>query len=235
MVEKMISDSSLAKVSVIDDRGQSLRPLLSQEIKKVESLDVNKRAVVKKCLSSDTEQYVVELMSGEEVCAYKAAGCLHELGLGDKVMVNLGSGDDNFITLLLRKGTGTTQSLDFRGITDINADRLTLKANSYTLKSAHSLLSGDSLQIQQKQIVSQSVSYKVSAREVSTIAVSVELDAKNLKQNLQRSEKTVLGKDRVRALNIDYSAKTSARINADTTIVNGKNLLKMDAKLIMAG
>ncbi|MDO5666710.1 MAG: DUF3540 domain-containing protein [Alcaligenaceae bacterium] len=56
-----------------------------------------------------------------------------------------------------------------------------------------------------------------------------------MKQALQRSDKTVLGSDRIRAFNIDYSAKTSARLNTETTIVNGKNLLKMDGKLIMAG
>lgn len=177
----------------------------------------------------------MELGSGERVFAYKAAGCLHELAVGDKVMLNLAHGDCNYITLLLSKGIGNNENLDFQRISGINAEQIKLNTSSFVLQSEESLFSGKMLQIKQQEIVSHSISYDLLAREVSTSAVKVELKAKRLKQTLQRSDKTVLGYDRVRVLNIDYSAKTSARLNAETTIVNGKNLLKMDGKLIMAG
>lgn len=235
MVEKMSFKSEFSDVVFLEESDQDLKPLLSQDIKKEHFLDVNKRAVVKELPSANSELFVLELMSGEKTFAYKAVGCLHELAVGDRVMLNLAPGDCNYITLLLSKGAGNDENLDFQRIQTINARQIKLDTNSFVLKSEKSLFSGTTLQFKQQQIVSQSISYSLLAREVCTSAVKVELNAKRSKQTLQRSDKTILGYDRVRAFNIDYSAKTSARVNAETTILNGKNLLKMDGKLIMAG
>lgn len=205
-------------------------PLLDGSIKAVLQIhavikSIESKSVFKVVLGDGTQQYVK-----------RAVSCLHSPSIGDKVLLS-GNLDDGFYILALLESACpesevvidfAEQSIIKAGKFAIMTDELTVNSSSVNFDFANWRITSDSTQIMSNEMLLKSFSY-------TQISDQVEVNARVSTFNLKNSNRFVTGTDKVHAVNIQYSADILARFEGQVAILNGRELLKTDAKLIMAG
>ncbi|WP_432784638.1 hypothetical protein AAEX37_01586 [Oligella sp. MSHR50489EDL] len=231
--QQILSCSS--KENNIDDLKSLLiknqaNPLLDGSVKAV----LQTHAVIKSIESKSV--FKVVLGDGTQQYVKRAVSCLHSPGIGDKVLLSGNLDDGFYILALLEVASPETEVvIDFAEQGVIKADKFSIMTNELTVNSSlvsfefeNWKVASDSAQIMSNEMVLKSFSY-------SQIADQVEVNARVSTFNLKNANRFVTGTDKVHAVNIEYSADILARFEGQVAILNGRELLKTDAKLIMAG
>ncbi|AVL71430.1 hypothetical protein RP300_01641 [Oligella urethralis] len=166
----------------------------------------------------DEQTYVVELEEGSVLTVKKAISCIHQVNVGDIVLVD-GSESRAYITALLESSESSI---------DIEVETFNLKATELNFDSKTASFETESYSVT-------SVSYRINSINLDMKSQKMTSLAKFFSESYTMSEKFVAEVDKVQAMNINYSAEMLARIDGHTTVINAKELLKTDAKLIVSG
>lgn len=167
----------------------------------------------------------VKLNDGRTFSAKKAVSCIHLLNIGDLVLLE-GYADKLYVIALLETSKKQVElvsdTMNFKSKeVNIDADAMQINSSSFNLHATTQSIN--------------SVKYQLNAMDLSFSSQRMNSLTKVAKSSCAVSERFVSEIDRVHALNINYSAEMLARIEAHTTVINGEELLKTDAKLIISG
>lgn len=171
----------------------------------------------------DEGVFTAKVSDGQELFPVKKAfSCLHEVQIGDQVLVS-GSIHDGFYILAIieRPQTNDETVLRLGQNVRLEATELKLVAQSHQLE------------VQRYQLLAQH--YQVDSTYVTYRGQSMQYYAVKLEENYAQAQRFVAGSDSVQALNFDYRAEQTARIHGVNTFINGEKLLKSDGQLMMVG
>jgi|LSQX01.3.fsa_nt_gb hypothetical protein len=177
-------------------------------------------------LDTNSDQSVrVKLNDGSTFNAKKAVSCIHLLNVGDLVLLE-GYADRLYVIALLETSKNQVElvsdTMNFKAKdVHIDVNAMQIKSTSFNLDATRQTIN--------------SVKYQLNAIDLSFSSQRMNNITKVSKSSCEVSERFVSEMDRVHALNINYSAEMFARIEAHTTVINGEELLKTDAKLIISG
>jgi hypothetical protein len=178
--------------------------------------------------------------------AKRAASCLLEPMLGDKVlMVTDTEGADYVLAVLERSGEGRAV-MHLPGDAEIRTDTGSLRISGrdgiriqtpgeMTLQSstlAVQALQGD-VTIQSLSLVGDA--WRSCIDRVKTVGRSFDSILERCHQRVSRSYRIVEEMDQVKAGQIDYTADTSLQLHAKYALVTAEDLVKMDADQIHLG
>lgn len=138
----------------------------------------------------------------------------------DTVLVFINSNGENYIVNVL-------QTFDKKSVR-FEVDHFQVLSNKYMIETQN-------MSFKSTDFNSQSSNYSIEAIEYSLVS---QKSTKEVNLNVERysnSRKFVYNNDIVRAMNINYSADMLTRIQGNSTILLGKELLKNDAELIITG
>ena len=167
--------------------------------------------------------FTAKVSDGQELFPVKKAfSCLHEVQIGDQVLVS-GSIHDGFYILAIieRPETSGETVLQLGEQVRLEARDLKLVAQSHQLE------------VQRYQLLAQQ--YQVDSTYVTYRGQAMQYYAVKLEENYAQAQRFVAGSDSVQALNFDYRAEQTARIHGVNTFINGEKLLKSDGQLMMVG
>jgi len=180
-----------------------------------------------------------------ERCARRAAGCLLEPAIGDRVWVVGEAGGESWVISVLERGSEGPAVLSAPGDVTIRAEGTLTMAGGEGLQmtTPHGLgVSADELQVQAKtgraaiselSLVVRSMFASVT--KATRVGQVLDLLVDRVTQRSAHSVRVIEGLDRTQAQTLDLRASGDAHIQATHALVNGKNLVKMDGGQIHLG
>lgn len=188
------------------------------------------RGIIIKIPQTKEEKYKLVLTDGTKIEAWKASGCLQSLKEGDLVSVNIHWSSETYITLLLCSKDKEAIFLGFENVQNIKARNLSINIDLFILLSADTQIDGYTLFMVHNRMISNSLNFDLKTKNSWVTSNQFNDNVYNMRQTLFKSNKKVIGKDKINAGNIEYRAKVNSRIDAGGTTINSKNLLKLDGK-----
>lgn len=181
------------------------------------------------------DYFIVSIFGvGVSVKAKKAFSCLVEPLLHDTVLIG-GQESGLYILSILERSHSDSQ-ITIQGELSISATKLKITSEESfdlvteqaTLKSKEWVQSANQYQLKNHNFTHTSVNFKYSGQYYAAYLNTTHTVSAD-------SQKIVTGSDKISALNLDYSAEFISRLQAQTTIINGTEILKADGKKILMG
>lgn len=177
------------------------------------------------------------------VVARRAASCLLEPGVGDRVWFVVEAGfvgqQRAWVTAVLeREAEVSPARLSVEGAAElrVEAPAVTLRAESrLELESDELRARGRLARVVLKECSSVLGSVFTHAKKMTVVGTLIETLAERLSVHSQTSQRTVEHIDQVAAGTIDYRASQSARIGAEHALISGAELVKVDGGQIHLG
>lgn len=184
---------------------------------------------------ADEGKFIVRLAQKDFIFdAHKAFSCLVEPEINDLVLVS-GDSSDYYILSILQRDA---QDLKIKV-----AGKLKVVSQSAEITASSSIaLNASSAHIKTNQWQQSAYHYEISSYESKHSSSTFKYVGQTAEMQLQNyyllaadAQRYVTGTDRVNALTIDYSADFISKLSAQTTLINGTEILKTDAKKILMG
>ncbi|MDO5667922.1 MAG: DUF3540 domain-containing protein [Alcaligenaceae bacterium] len=187
-------------------------------------------------VSRDNKTFELEaVVSKERFVAVRASSCLQVPAHGDLVLVQGFEDGSIYVMAVLEAAKDKKQATRFDLTDDAVIDTKSLNFNTTDFK------------VETKQYSIEASAYSLKANKASVVATQYYLSASNLKQNADKLEvvaknatssftnslRMVSDTDRVKALNINYSAQSVAKFLGTTTKINNYEFIMSDGKLIL--
>jgi hypothetical protein len=175
-----------------------------------------------------------------DVAARRAASCLLEPAVGDRVLVAVEEDGDAFVLavleqrqpgrttiavegdLSLRSLRGTVSIAAQEGVEIVSATAARILANAVEVNALEAL-----------SVLGGAVTAELG--KVKTYAASVDSFFERLSSRVKRSFRTVEEVDQVRARHIDYAASESAHFHGENALVTAHHLVKLNAEQVHVG
>lgn len=180
---------------------------------------------------------------GRQYQVKRAASCLLRPDPGDKVLVSGDVAGGLYIIAVLEQGTRGRMILQVDGELAVSADTLSLTGRDrLTMQTDAFSLEADSGAVNTKDWSIKSLDYTLTSVELNVVSVTSRYTGdqresyyQSVSETTSRSARYVTGTDTVKAINIDYAADFIARLNGNTTFINGETIMKVDGKQILMG
>lgn len=184
---------------------------------------------------TDDGQFIIQLKQNDFVFrAKKAFSCLVEPELNDLVLVSGYISGIYILSILDRQAQDL--KIEVTGKLQIISQTAEITASSSIA------LNATSAHIKTNQWKQSAYQYEISSYESKHSSSTFKYVGQTAETQLQNyyllaadSQRHVTGTDRVNALTIDYSADFISKLSAQTTLINGTEILKTDAKKILMG
>ncbi|ADU90965.1 DUF3540 domain-containing protein [Taylorella equigenitalis] len=185
--------------------------------------------------SEENQSYSVSL-DGNVLSCERAASCLLEPSVGDKVLVSGPNSDELFIIAIVKQKETSNSKVKIPGNLTIQAEELSFRASKKVdLKSDHLQMKSNTA-----EVVVDSADY-VGSELRSTVSIFrfvgkvYELITDRLAQMSRNTVRITEQIDQTRAGTIDYQAEDSARVHSKYTMVTAGELVKVDSEQIHMG
>lgn len=196
--------------------------------KKKQTVDMVKQRFMTKAtvLKVDRDSGRYELVFTDQSRPFRAVlarSCLQLAQVGDVVSVQGFDDDTVYILAVLESASRPDEETIFE-LPDnalIKGVGVRVEAKSYQVKSAQYKLN--------------STMYVMTAGSIKQVSQSFEVVADNAVSSFVNSRRYVSNTDRVKALNINYSAEAVSKLSGKITMLNGQEILKSDGKLMIVG
>lgn len=225
MGTEQYASSSSDLHNLISDKGQKSQPLIDKLVhEQGHIIDV-----------TDDGEFIIRLKQKDLVFkANKAFSCLVEPELNDLVLVS-GDSSGYYILSILQRQTQDLK-IEVTGKLDIVSQSVEITASSSIA------LDASSAHVKTNQWQQSAYHYEISSYESKHSSSTFKYVGQTAETQLQNyyllaadSQRYVTGTDKVNALTIDYSADFISKLSAQTTLINGTEILKTDAKKILMG
>ncbi|ADU91669.1 DUF3540 domain-containing protein [Taylorella equigenitalis] len=173
------------------------------------------------------EGYLVKTKYGEVLEVKKSFSCIISPNLNDVVLISGLVDESWYILSIINRSSHNKVKLDF-GSDKVYLDKLLVNANEINLSLNNINITSESMNLVGSDLLFNSNNLKIGFNNSFVSGLNMEM-------NMSSLSKIVTGTDKVRALNIDYSADSMAKVSSNTTVIYGSELLKTDAKLIVSG
>jgi Protein of unknown function (DUF3540) len=178
--------------------------------------------------------------------ATRAASCLLEPCVGDRVLVAGSRREGFYVLAILTREEGTRAAVSLDGdlevrlrsgrfvvaaqeaIDLVSAGQVTVVSEGVAVHAAVGDLAIDRLTVVGALVRAEIDAIKLFARRVDSVVERVA-------QRVKRSYRTVEETDQVRAERIDYVAKKTAHLHGENALVTAKELVKIDGEQIHVG
>lgn len=184
---------------------------------------------------ADNDEFIIRLKQNDLVFkANKAFSCLVELELDDLVLV---SGDESgYYILSILQRQAQDLKIEVTGKLEIVSQSTEVTAlSSIVLNASTAHVKTNQWQQFAYQYEISSYESKHSSSTFKYVGQTAEIQLQNYHLLAADSQRYITGTDRVNALTIDYSADFISKLSAQTTLINGTEILKTDAKKILMG
>ncbi|CCG20012.1 hypothetical protein KUM_1231 [Taylorella asinigenitalis 14/45] len=225
---KQSSLNNAKEPTEINKLDNSLFNLLNKQTKKVVGLEIIglllKAKVIEKIENS--KNYKVEnLGSGELLIARLSHSCIFEPNLGDVVQYTHFSDDTSYILNILESSDHEedTTKIKITGNLEILCKSISLTSDVLSFKSKQ--INIDSFMYKNASHI-----YEVETSLFKSSSQSFSLITENYSTKTINSNRLITGTDKVRALNINYSAASIAKVSGNITMVNGRELFISDGE-----
>ena len=223
-------------------RTDTLQPLLQRK-----SNALNGDTYVHSAFLVDARDNAVFTVSnrdhGRQYQVKRAASCLLLPEPGDKVLVSGDMAGGLYIIAVLEQQAGGHSTVQVNGALTIAAHALSLRSEQ------HIALETDTLSVTAETGAVDAEQWSVNSHHYALTSVELDVAAlrsrytggqresyyQSVAETTRRSVRYVTGTDTVKAINLDYSADFIARLNGNTTLINGESVVKADGKQILVG
>lgn len=229
-------DDSSVRVDQFSTRSSDLQELILEKDKKhqkeVDKLVHEQGEIIE--IAPDGE-YVIHLKKdGYILKAKKAFSCLVEPELKDLVLVS-GEASEYYVLSILHRQDKNLK-IEVTGKLELVAKEASINATSSISIAATTADVKTQLWKQSThQYVLNSYKFKHASSSFKYVGQTAEIQLQNYHLLAADSQRYITGTDRVNALKIDYSADFISKLSAQTTLINGTEILKTDAKKILMG
>lgn len=183
---------------------------------------------------------------GSKRSARRAASCLLEPALGDRVLLALiGDGSAYVLAILERKGTETaTLSVDgdcnlhlpngklqvttAEGVGFVSAGEISMVSPSLAIKAAEAAIGVGRLVMAGKELMA-------DIAQVKTKMGALDIVAERIRQKAERVYRFVEELDQLKAKRVDYTAEKSMHLHGDNALMTADLLVKIDGEHIHMG
>lgn len=204
--------------------------------RRLDAETITSKAVIIKVVENEGFYEIEDVFTKKTFSAIKAASCLLLPSVGDLVLVQrFEDGTAYIMSVLEIEHNATSAKLKLPNETVIeaknlvfNAENIKTKSDSYTINTG--LYSLNSIK---SNLVS--IKFDLSAIHVKQNSKRIETNAETSVASYVHSTRFISDTEKVKALNINYSAASFAKINGKVMMLNGYDLLKSDGKLMMVG
>lgn len=181
-----------------------------------------------------------------EVVAQRAVSCLVAPRVGDRVLVAMEEDGDNFVLAVLARETSGTTTIAVEGDLDLRAPqgKVTIVAREGVdiAASAPVRITASAVDIAavEGRLAFQLLDVfgavvKAELGKVKALASTIDSVLERVSLRVKRSYRTVEEVDQVRAQQIDYVAKTTARLHGENTLITAEDLVKLNADQVHLG
>ncbi|MDO5668000.1 MAG: DUF3540 domain-containing protein [Alcaligenaceae bacterium] len=180
-------------------------------------------------------EYVIQLKKdGYLFKAKKAFSCIVEPELSDLVLVSGESAEYYILSILHRQKRDI--KIEVPGKLELVATEASINvSSSISITAATADVTTQQWKQRAHQYVLNSYGFKHASSSFKYVGQTAETQLQNYHLLAADSQRYITGTDRVNALKIDYSADFISKLSAQTTLINGTEILKTDAKKILMG
>lgn len=213
--------------------------MLKERLTKHSSMDqvfMCKAKVLK--VSRDHTQFELEaVVSKERFVALRASSCLQVPTHGDLVLVQGFEDGSIYVMAVLESAKDKKQPTRFDLPDDavIGTKSLTFNTTDFKVESKQYSIEASAYSLKANKASAVTTQYYLSASNLKQNADKLEVVAKNATSTFTNSLRMVSDTDRVKALNINYSAQSVAKFFGSTTKINDYEFTVSDGKLIVVG
>jgi hypothetical protein len=238
-MDNLVQDKKAVQQFSVKEYSDELTPLLVKKHSDgsyVRSLNTCFQAHGEIKTLTESDQFIVVLEGQEEVIAKRAVSCLHVPSQGDKVLVSGSTGQGVYILAVLESNESQRQqTLKLPDECVIQGARLSFSTDSLLMNVNTVGFDFSDFKIEASNTEVLSRNFTLHSMDYKKVSDVINISARALSTNAKNANRFVSGTDRVKAMNIDYSAEVLARFTGEIAVINGTELLKTDGKLMMAG
>ncbi|MDO5667443.1 MAG: DUF3540 domain-containing protein [Alcaligenaceae bacterium] len=188
--------------------------------------------------SDGPNDFLVEEVQTNQLFTVKlATSCLQIPREGDIVHIQVFSDDSAYIMAILESNQCVDEvvTLKLPDNTLFEAKGLSFDTEEFKLSTKKVFIDSQTTSINSISYRQTGLNINFDAVQISQAAKRIEVIAEKATTRVMNSDKLVSGMDRVRALNVNYSAEAVAKLSGNVTMINGHELLKSDGKLMVVG
>lgn len=183
---------------------------------------------------------VKETQTQQSFTVKRASSCLQVPREGDVVHIQVFPDKTAYILAVLE--TASANSDDEKSVTlklpeksVVEGGELQFVSERFALSTQYYLFDTLKASINSVSYQHSTTHYQVSATHLEQKSKSLEVIAEESTTKVVNANKYVSGTERIKALNINYSAEALAKVSANVTMLHGRELLKSDGKLMVVG
>ncbi|WP_071059025.1 DUF3540 domain-containing protein [Pelistega sp. MC2] len=233
--ENVHKQSEESEFELSNDFLTLLRKNVSEELT-VTAAVISCKATIK---TQDNESYrflVEETQTNQTFYVKLASSCLQVPCVGDIVHIQVFSDKSAYIMAILESNqVGDVVVLKLPDNTVFKAQGVIFDTKKFQLSSQHFFVNSTTTSINSVAYQQTGVTLTIDANRIKQSAQTTEMVAEQSTTKVVNAERIVAGTDRVKALNINYSAEAVAKLSGSVTMLNGRELLKSDGKLMVVG
>lgn len=196
-------------------------------------------------LSADGRRLRVQTSLGA-LEATLAASCLLRPECGDRVLVSGASVDDSYVIAVLERAGGSAQHLQFSGDTVLSVDggSLRLAGSERVDVQAGTAVVVTAIEVQMRASRAQLIFGELSAigrawngtlGHLRLVGEAMDSVVQRVTQHAKNSLRTVEETDQVRSGVIDYRADGNVQLQGQNTLINARELVKLNGDQVHIG
>ena len=174
------------------------------------------------------------VVSKERFIALRASSCLQVPTYGDLVLVQGFEDGSIYVMAVLEsaKDKGEATRLEFPEESVIDSKSLTFNTTDFKVESKKHTIEASTYSLKANHATSVTTQYYLSTSSLKQNADKIDIVAKTATSAYVNSIRVVSDTDKVKALNIHYSAQSMAKFLGTTTKINDYEFIVVDGKLI---
>jgi Protein of unknown function (DUF3540) len=178
--------------------------------------------------------------------ARRAASCLIEPAVGDRVIIGGSASEGSYVLAILRREVDASTAISVDGDLEVRAkggrfvvatrDGIDLvSSGDVSVVSARVDVNAADSNVTLGRLTFFGALMRAEIEKIKLFAETFDSVVERVAQRVQRSYRTITETDHVRAERIDYVAEKTASVHGENALVTARELVKIDAEQIHVG